>query len=1307
MVKEEKRSNNPSEKTVSDEEKKPLQDAQIIQKPIEQEMKTSYLDYAMSVIIGRALPDIRDGLKPVHRRILYAMYDMGMLHNKPFKKSARIVGECFVKDTLIPTTRGLLPIQNIQRDDVVYTQKGKKHVLELYEMPEKELVKIALVNGITTTVTPSQQFKVITEDLNFIWKDAKNLTDNDYVITRSVFPEKVKQVFLGMFHNKMIYLNENIAYLLGQLLSDGWVEKGYNRGHGFRCGFCSTSISIINKIVQILKEEFDYEATVEYKEKKITTSKGALMLCKIQSIRIHCSEINEFLVNSFNLQTAVAVTKQIPQQIFQSPQSVVLALISGMIDGDGSIHRKRNLIHYGSVSEKMINQLQILLQSLGILSRKYMQIKTKKSIINSRIIRNNFHSHTLEIESRFALSLAKQLTLQSEVKAERLRRFKGKNLKVHLFDEIPFAGKIIFEELSKHHLGGGWYKDDQGKKFRSGIKYPTGTKIRYASNLREKYLGRTQIISWGIRDKLEKINSKYTKLIDHIINENIFFIKVKSIEKAPHERTYDIQVEEEHEFIANGVLAHNCLGKYHPHGDAAVYESLVRMAQDFSLRYQLVDGQGNFGSIDGDSAAAMRYTESRMAQLAEELLQDIDKETVAFVDNFDGSLKEPSILPAKFPNLLVNGSSGIAVGMATNIPPHNLGEISEGIIKTIDNPNISTTELITSIKGPDFPTGGLILGKTGLTNAYTTGKGKIKIRAVTTIETRKEREAIIVHQIPYMVNKAALITEIADYVRDKVIEGISDLRDESDKSGLRIYIELKKGTSPDVVLNQLFKHTKLQVTFGINFLAIVDNKPKTLSLKEMITEFVKHRKEVITKRTQYDLRKAEERVHILEGLKIALDNIDAAIALIKSSKETKIARDKLMDKYRLTEIQANAILDMKLQRLTALEQDKIRLELKELLEKIIDFKHILTHEIRVFNLIKSELQDLKTRYNDERRTEITSVEEEDFEVEDLVEEAECVVTITRAGYVKRLLVDTYKAQGRGGKGIVGTTTKDEDVVEHLFIANTHDYLLVFTDDGTVHWMKVFKIPEGSRQARGKAIVNLLAVDEKTKITSCIPIKDFDPEKYLVMITKKGVVKKTSLEAYSHPRQGGIRAITLDEGDDLVNVLLTDGKCQILIATKQGQAVKFHEEDARAIGRTSRGVRGISLKGDDVVIGAVIADESKTLLTVTENGYGKRTPISEYRLINRGGSGVINIQCTERNGNVIAINEVNDEDELMFISKNGIIIRTRAKDISSIGRNTQGVRLMRLEADDKVVAAAKIINEDNPEEMKFTYNPMKR
>ena len=739
------------------------------------------------------------------------------------------------------------------------------------------------------------------------------------------------------------------------------------------------------------------------------------------------------------------------------------------------------------------------------------------------------------------------------------------------------------------------------------------------------------------------------------------------------------------------------LGKYHPHGDTAVYDALVRMAQDFSLRYPLIDGQGNFGSIDGDNPAAMRYTESRLKKLSSEILQDIEKETVDFIDNFDGSLKEPSVLPSKVPNLLLNGSSGIAVGMATNIPPHNFQELTDGIIKSIDHPDISVSELLNSVKGPDFPTGGLILGKAGIIEAYSTGKGRVKIRAKIHVETKKEKQALIVTEIPYMVNKSQLITQIADLVKDKTVEGISDLRDESDRTGMRIYIELKKGTNSEVVLNQLYKHSRLQTTFGINFLAIVDNKPRTLSLKEVIDEFVKHRKEIIRKRTEYDLKKAEERVHILEGLRIALDDIDNAIALIKQSKEVKIARDKLMLRYKLSELQAQAILDMKLQRLTALEQDKIRDELKLLREQILDFKDILANMSRILTIIKEELIEMRDKYQDKRRTELTDIEDEDFEMEDLVKPEESVVTITHTGYIKRLPLDTYKAQGRGGKGIIAATTNDEDFVEHLFIANTHDYLLFFTDKGMVHWLKVYKIPEGSRQAKGKAIVNLLSIPPESKITACIPVKQFDKDKFLLIVTKKGIVKKTSLEAYSRPRQGGIIAVNLRDDDDLVNVLLTDGSNQVLIASKEGQAVKFNEEDARSMGRVSTGVIGIRLKGDDEVVGAVIAHDNKTLLTVTENGYGKRTEISEYRLINRGGSGVINIQCSERNGVVVAIKSVADDDELMFISKIGIIIRTRAHDVSVIGRNTQGARLMRLTEGDRVMAAAKIVNEDAPEE----------
>lgn len=744
------------------------------------------------------------------------------------------------------------------------------------------------------------------------------------------------------------------------------------------------------------------------------------------------------------------------------------------------------------------------------------------------------------------------------------------------------------------------------------------------------------------------------------------------------------------------------LGKYHPHGDQAVYDSMVRMAQSFSLRYPLIDGHGNWGSVDGDSAAAMRYTEARLQKMAEEILQDIDKETVNFADNFDGSLKEPVILPCKIPNLLINGSSGIAVGMATNIPPHNVNEVCSAIIRTIKNSEISMHELMDDIKGPDFPTGGIICGRNGINYSYATGRGHILVRSKTHIEKQKERESIIIDEIPYMVNKSQLVEQIADLVKDKIIEGISDIRDESDKQGMRIVIELKRDASSDVVLNQLFKHSRLQTTFGVTMLALVDNEPRILSLKEMIELFISHRKQVVTRRTQFELRKAEEKAHILEGLKIALQNIDDVIRIVKGAKDTPTAKTALIATFTLTEIQAQAILDMKLQRLTSLETEKLIEELKQLIEAIKNLKSILASEERVKDIIKNELVEISEKYKDERRTDIIDAEEDDFEVEDLIEEEEVVVTISHEGYVKRTPLNVYKLQGRGGKGIIAATTKEEDFVEKLFIANTHDYILFFTDKGQVHWLKVFKIPEGSRQAKGKAIINLIDIEEGNKVTAFMPVKEFDDKHFLVMVTEKGIVKKTDLAAFSRPRQGGIKAITLEEKDKLINVLMTDGEKQIIIATQDGQAVKFNEEDVRAMGRSSIGVIGIRLKSEknekgelveDKVIGAVIADDKKTLLTITENGYGKRSEISDYRLISRGGSGVINIICNDRNGRVISIKCVSDDDEIMLISQKGIVIRTRCQFISVIGRNTQGVRLMKLEPEDNVVSAANIVGED--------------
>ena len=735
------------------------------------------------------------------------------------------------------------------------------------------------------------------------------------------------------------------------------------------------------------------------------------------------------------------------------------------------------------------------------------------------------------------------------------------------------------------------------------------------------------------------------------------------------------------------------IGKYHPHGDVAVYDTLVRMAQDFSLRYPLITGQGNFGSIDGDSAAAMRYTEAKLSKVAEEMLEDIKKDTVDFKPNFDGELKEPAFLPAKIPNLLVNGSSGIAVGMATNIPPHNLIEVADATIDFIKNPAVSVQELIKHIKGPDFPTGGIICGTKGINDAYSTGRGKVKVRARIEAEEIKKKVRLLISEIPYQVNKSQLIEHIAHLVKEKVITGISDIRDESsDKDGLRVIIELKSEANVDIVKNQLFKHSKLESTFGIIMLGLVDNEPVILKLKDTIQHFVHHRQSVVRRRTQFDLRKAEERAHILEGLIIALDDIDNIVQKIKQAKDVETARSVLIADYSLTEIQAKAILDMRLQKLASLEQAKIKDEHKQLQEIIAELKEILANTERIDNIIIDELEDLKQKYNSPRRTEISHDVDTEIDVIDLIEEEDMVITVTHQGYIKRIPVDTYRKQGRGGKGVIGATKNEEDFVEHLFIASTHAKVLFFSDRGQVYWLNVYNIPQGSRQAKGKAIINLIGINKNERITAFVPVRLFDDSHYIVMATRKGTVKKTSLEQFSRPRKGGIKAINLNEGDSLIGVVMTDGSNNMIIATRKGMAVRFVENDIRPMGRAAAGVRGIKLKVDDLVVGMVKGEDSKTLFTITENGYGKRTAISEYRVINRGGVGVKNIICSPRNGCAVSIRSVNEEDELMFISQKGIIIRNAVKDISNIGRSTQGVRLMRLGEGDKVKDTAKIINE---------------
>lgn len=740
------------------------------------------------------------------------------------------------------------------------------------------------------------------------------------------------------------------------------------------------------------------------------------------------------------------------------------------------------------------------------------------------------------------------------------------------------------------------------------------------------------------------------------------------------------------------------LGKYHPHGDAAVYATMVRMAQDFSFRYPLVDGHGNFGSIDGDSAAAMRYTEARMSSITTELLKDIDKDTVDFAPNFDESLEEPAVLPSRLPNLLINGTSGIAVGMATSIPPHNLREVIDGTIAFIDNPDMEIVDLMKIIKGPDFPTGGLIMGKNSIYKAYKNGRGKLTVRAKVRIEENEnEKSRIIVDEIPYQVNKAKLIEKIAELVRNDKISGISDLRDESDRNGLRIMIELKQGEIPQVILNQLYKYTRMQVTFSVIMIALVNGLPKTLNLKEMMGYYIEHQKEVVTRRTRYNLNNAEARAHILEGYQIALDNIDEIVQLIKNAPDVNTAKEGLINRFGLSDKQADAILRMRLQSLTGLERDKIEEEYQDLLKKIAYLKSILADESKLLGIIKEELLDIKEKYQDERRTEIRN-KAVDLDVEDLIAEEQMVITLTHQGYIKRMHVDTYRSQRRGGRGIIGLNTKDEDFVEDIFITSTHHYFLFFTNKGRVYRLRVFEIPEASRQARGTAIVNLLSLEEEERVTTVIPIREFDNKRYLVMVTKNGLIKKTPLIEYeSH--YTGLIGINLRDNDELIDVKYTDGEQNIIIATYMGKAIHFNESDVRTTGRISMGVKAITLNNDDFVIGMGVDSEGEDLLIITENGYGKRTLLSEYRLQSRGGKGLITANITEKNGNLAGIKVVDDQYDLIIITSEGIIIRTNVAEISRTGRNTQGVKVIRIDEGDKVVSLARMYSDDDAEEIK--------
>ncbi len=800
---------------------------------------------------------------------------------------------------------------------------------------------------------------------------------------------------------------------------------------------------------------------------------------------------------------------------------------------------------------------------------------------------------------------------------------------------------------------------------------------------------RAQDIQVNIEDEMKKSYMDYAMSV--IIGRALPDIRdgLKPVHRRILYAMNDMGLQHNKAFKKSARVVGDVIGKYHPHGDTAVYDTIVRMAQDFSMRSPLVDGQGNFGSLDGDPPAAMRYTEVKMTRICAELLADLDKDTVDFSPNYDGTLEEPAVLPTRVPNLLLNGSSGIAVGMATNVPPHNLGELVDGLIEVIKNPQTDLNRLLEIIPGPDFPTGGFICGKEGILSAYKTGRGILQLRARAFIEKKKgDRESIIISEIPYQVNKARLIEKIAELVQSKKIEGVSDVRDESDREGVRVVIDLKKDAIGKVILNNLYKYTQMQLAFGIIFLAIVDGIPQVLNLKEILHHFISFRKEIIIRRTRFDLQKAEHRAHILEGLKVALDHLDAIIALIKSSASPVEAKDNLIRKFKLTEIQAQAILEMRLQRLTGLEREKINTDYLATIKQIEKFKQILENERLVLEIIIEELQEIKTKFSDPRKTEIIP-QSEDIQIEDMIAEEQMVITVSNSGYIKRNPVTLYRTQQRGGKGVTGMTTKEEDFVENLFVASTHAYILVFTDQGKVYWIKTFEIPQAGRAARGKAIVNLLNLSSRENISAVLPVSNFNEEGYIVMATQHGYIKKTSLQAFSRPRANGIAAITIDQNDTLIGVDSTDGNKEIFLGTKKGMAIRFSEQDVRSMGRVSRGVRGISLDKDDEVVDMEVLRGDATLLTICERGYGKRSNVAEYRRQSRGGKGIITIKTDDRNGNVIGIKQVTEEDNLMMITSKGKIIRISVHNISVIGRNTKGVRLISVEPDEKVVGITRL------------------
>ncbi len=1252
---------------------------------IEEEMKDSYINYAMSVIVGRALPDARDGLKPVHRRILYAMKELGVEHNKPYKKSARIVGDTMGK-------------YHPHGDSAIYDT--------LVRMAQDFSLRYTLVEG-------QGNFGCFTIDTKVKLADGRSIS----------FGELIEEDIKGKKNYTFTFNETSGKVEIAQIRRPRLTKKN--------APVMKITLDNNEEIKCTLNHKFMLRDGT-YKEAQELVPGASLMplytrlsLRKDDPNAVGYEMVYQPLSDTWSWAHRLADEWNIKNKIYPKSSGRIRHHIdfNKLNNSPGNIlriqWRKHWETHYNLTSSRHKNDPSYRAKLSEGRKRFWDDVNNRETYSCRMALRNKKMWRDPEYRKK-KIAAVKKLWGDAEYKKMMAEASKD-NLK-RLWQRQDF--RALLSRLKSAELTKKWQNKDYAQRM-AGITKKMSL-LLWAQPEHRSHISAVNKRRWLIPEYREKFMPILTK---NGANANFYrFLKVCECTLENHGEITPVNYEKARSQYGSrhgaGIVRYEKAVKQYCDGDASkiteflykrkhkqpvlnhkvlkveflkkredVYDLTVNTTHNFAL----AAGIFVHNSVDGDTAASMRYTEARLDRIADWMLLDIEKNTVDFMPNFDGSLKEPTVLPACLPNLLVNGSSGIAVGMATNIPPHNLKEIAEAVMLVIDSPGCDPKDLLKKVKGPDFPTGGIIRGTEGIKNAYTTGRGLLKVHAKAFIEEQKNgKEAIIIKELPYQVNKANLVESIADLVTDKKIDGITDLRDESDKDGMRVVIEVRRGANSKVILNQLYKHTQMQTTFGVIMLALVEGRPRVLNLKEALEEFIRHRKEIITRRTRYDLEKAQDRAHILEGLKIALKELDKVIKIIRAAKDPQEAKAGLMEKIGLSDRQAQAILEMQLQRLTHLERDKIDKEYLELIKKIELFKSILESEKKVLDIIKEEMKELSEKFGDERRTEVLP-ETEELDIEDLIAEEDVVIMISHAGYLKRLPVSSYRKQRRGGKGVTGADIKEEDFIEHLFIASTHDYMLFFTDKGIVHWLKVHEIPEGGRTSKGRPIINLLTLGTGEKVSAFVPVRQFKEGEFLVMATKNGTIKKTALTAYSNPRKGGIIGITLEKGDELIEVQRADGNAELLLATREGKAIRFKESQVRDMGRGAKGVRGIRLGKKDSLMAMEIAKQDQTVLTVTQEGFGKRTSFKEYRLQSRGGKGIINIKVTGKNGEAVGMKTVSDRDELMLITEKGMIVRSPVKDIRSTGRSTQGVRLMKLDKGDKIASVAKIIPEDEAAE----------